>query len=582
MCGICAGIGKINQVEIVTSGLKKLEYRGYDSSGIAYFENGKIKTIKSVGKIENLCQKIPKSLTSNCVIGHTRWATHGKVCEKNCHPQISASGRIALVHNGIIENHQALRKILKRKKYHSQTDSEVLAELIDNQNGEPLEKIIEATKMCKGSFAIAVMKEGEEKIFAGKRDGALIVAKTKFGCICASDISILDGNCEFFYVLQDNEFAILSQDKIEVFDNNGQKICKKPQFLCDFEFENFKETTDFYMKNEIYQQPCVLLKTFDKYFGNEVLSEETLQKIRKFSSFKFIACGTAYHASILGARYIQKLCGKKCEACVASEFRYDDNIFDPNCLYVFVSQSGETADTIACAKLVKSHGCSIMCVTNVEYCSLNKFADFLLPTFAGREVAVASTKAYIAQVFTLLLFATKLAKNEQNMPFLRDFASNFEIEPFEERLLDEVKKFKKIFFIGRQADYVTSLEASLKLKEISYINCWGIPAGELKHGTLALVDENTLVIAICTQESLKEKLESNLQEICARGGKILAVSQFDFSQVTDLQIRLKAHNELLMPLVSIVPLQLLAFEFARSLKLNPDMPRNLAKSVTVE
>ena len=284
----------------------------------------------------------------------------------------------------------------------------------------------------------------------------------------------------------------------------------------------------------------------------------------------------------MGAQFIQKFCGKKCDVSIASEFRYCDNVFDKNCLYVFVSQSGETADTIACANLVKEKECTSMCVTNVPYCSLNKLADFVLPTFAGKEIAVASTKAYTAQVFTLLIFALKISKNKKPQQTLKKFVLNFDIQDFDEGLFKELFNFRQIFFIGRTQDSVTSLEAALKLKEIAYINCLGVPAGELKHGSLALVDDKTLVVVILTQKDLKEKIESNIQEVRARGGKVLFVSNLKPNVEVDFALPLADFEECLMPIVSIVPLQLFAMKFSIKKGFNPDKPRNLAKSVTVE
>ncbi len=335
------------------------------------------------------------------------------------------------------------------------------------------------------------------------------------------------------------------------------------------------------MLKEIKEQPMVLRKTYFKYFAEDFFSKWDLEIIKKFKQFHFVACGTAYHSALLGAQYVQTFCKKECKVSIASEFRYGNEIISKNCLYIFVSQSGETADTIACASLVKNKGCKIMCVTNVPYCTLNKLADFVLPTFAGKEIAVASTKAYVAQVFTMLIFALKLAdKNFQEQ--IKQFVLSYEIPSLDKKFLKEIFKFKKIFFIGRQKDYVTSLEAALKLKEIAYINCLGIASGELKHGTLALIDEDTLVVAISTEKSLKDKVESNLQEVKARGGKILLVSNLQHDIEVEFLINIATFSDYLMPIVSIVPLQQLAFEYAISQGYNPDKPRNLAKSVTVE
>ncbi len=582
MCGICASIGAENEIEIVVSGLKKLEYRGYDSSGIAFLKNGKIKTIKSVGQIKNLEKKLDSFLNANVVIGHTRWATHGEVSENNAHPHVSANEEFALVHNGIVENFEELKKGLD-VEYLSQTDTEVFVNLISVQNGTTLEKLMKACEKVSGSFAIAVLHRGEKKIYLAKRHSPLMVAVDENGAMAGSDISIFAGRFDFCYILDDDEFAVMSKKNINFFDKNGKKIKKNRFFIKNIDFfEDFFEEENsekYFMLKEIKEQPVILRKTYFKFFTEK--SEFDFEKIRRFKSFHFIACGTAYHSCLLGARFVQEFCKKECKVSIASEFRYDNNIFSKNCLYVFVSQSGETADTIACANLVKELGMSVMCVTNVPYCTLNKIADFILPTYAGREVAVASTKAYTAQVFILLIFALKVAERDCQESLKKFVQSNF-VASIGGEFVCELSKFKKIFFIGRQQDYVTALEGALKLKEIAYINCLGLPAGELKHGTLALIDDKTLVIAISTQKNLKEKMESNILEVKARGGKILLISNFKHDIDVEYNLVLPDFEQNLMPIVSIIPLQQIAFNMAVKLGYNPDKPRNLAKSVTVE
>lgn len=580
MCGICAGIGDENQIKKVYEGLKKLEYRGYDSSGIAYLHDDKICSIKSVGQLKMLESKL-EGIEANVVIGHTRWATHGKVCEENCHPHFSFDENFAIVHNGIIENYKNIKRSLNVDEV-SETDTEVFVNLIATQSGDVLHKIIEASKLVEGSFAFALLSKNSEKIYLGKRGSPLYVAINGKSAMSASDMSVFVDGFEECYVLEDNEFAEVEANNIKFYDKNCKKIKKNSIFIKKYDFfkeENIDEK--YFMLKEIKEQPFVLRKTFFKYFSEELLSESIIEKLKEFKQFHFIACGTAYHSALLGAKYIQDFCGKETQVSVASEFRYCKNILSKNTIYIFVSQSGETADTIASAKLVKDAGMSVMCVTNVPYCSLNNLADFVLPTFAGKEIAVASTKAYVAQVFTMLILAVRLA-NYDIQDLLRCFAMKLAVEDFDAKLLEEIAKFEKIYFMGRQQDYVTSLEAALKLKEIAYVNCLGIAAGELKHGTLALIDEKTLVVAISTQKNLKEKVESNIAEVKARGGKVLLVSNFEHLVEVDFKIDLLDFEECFMPIASIIPLQLLAFEYSKSLGLNPDKPRNLAKSVTVE
>lgn len=583
MCGVCAEIGFENCVNDVLIGLKKLEYRGYDSSGIAFVSEDGLNVVKAVGEIKNLENKLTENLMAKVAIGHTRWATHGKVCEENAHPQFSFDENFAMVHNGIIENFKDLQdKYLKEMSLSSQTDTEILVNVIALQSGKTIEKLINGCSLASGSFAVCMIEKGQNKIWIGKRKSPLMIAKNKYGCMIASDISVFAGRfCECF-ILNDDEFAEVEKGKITFYDKHCRQIKKSSVSIQNFDFGEEKLNEKYFMLKEIKEQPVVLKRTYFKYFSEEVLSKQDFEKLSKFKSFHFVACGTAYHACLMGAQFIQKFCGKKCDVSIASEFRYCDNVFDKNCLYIFVSQSGETADTIACANLVKEKECTSMCVTNVPYCSLNKLADFVLPTFAGKEIAVASTKAYTTQVFTLLIFALKISKNKKLQQTLKKFVLNFDIQDFDEDLFKELFNFRQIFFIGRTQDSVTSLEAALKLKEIAYINCLGIPAGELKHGSLALVDDKTLVVVILTQKDLKEKIESNIQEVRARGGKVLFVSNLKPNVEVDFALPLADFEECLMPIVSIVPLQLFAMKFSIRKGFNPDKPRNLAKSVTVE
>ncbi len=577
MCGICAGISKENMIDEIVGGLKKLEYRGYDSSGVAYIENGKIKVVKSVGQIKNLEKKLAKTC-ANIVIGHTRWATHGVVSESNSHPHISQDGKVAIVHNGIIENYEKLKTTLKTKEFYSQTDTEVLANVISQMPGDNLQKIVSACREVVGSFALAVMFENCKDIFLAKRNSPLAVAIGDGEVLASSDISVFAEKFEFCYILDDDEFARINSKNVVFFDKNGKKIEKNRVFLKNFDFYSDFSDEKYFMLKEVKEQPMAIRKTFFEYTSDKKFFD--LQQLKAFKSFHFIACGTAYHSCLMGARYIRHFCKKETHVSLASEFKYDENVLSKKCLYIFVSQSGETADTIACAKMIKEKGLMSMGITNVSYCTLNNLVDFVLPTFAGREVAVASTKAYTCQLFTMLLFALMLAGKD--LETLKSFVLDFNVCDLGSDILQSLFKFKKIFFVGREQDYVTSLEGALKLKEIAYLNCLGIAGGELKHGTLALVDDETLVIAISTQTGLKEKMENVIEEIRARGGKVLLVSQFEHNTKVDYKIVLPVHEECLMPIVSVVPLQLLALEFCVRLGFNPDKPRNLAKSVTVE
>ncbi len=577
MCGICASLGEFNQIPLVVQGLKKLDYRGYDACGIGFFINNDLKIVKSVGQIKKLEKKLV-DFKSNIVIGHTRWATHGVVNEINAHPHISQDGEVALVHNGIIENYRELKQKIGGNFY-SQTDTEIIANLISKKTGTNIEKLISACKELKGSFALAVLFKNDNQIYLAKRNSPLFIANGKNCIMAGSDLGIFNKKFDEYYCLEDDEFAVLNLKKIIFYNQNCKKIDKKHTFFDNFDFSENKIEEKYYMLKEIKEQPNALRKTFFEYFSKSQLID--INNFKNFNSYHFIACGTAYHSCLLGAKFFQHYLRKKVSVSIASEFRYDDNILSKSCLYIFVSQSGETADTIACAKLIKEKGFKTLAVTNVPFCSLNGIVDYVLPTFAGREVAVASTKAYTTQVYTLLIFALTLSELN-NQDLLKKFALSYKVQFVGDDLIKNILKFKKIFFIGRQQDYITSLEASLKLKEIAYINCIGIAGGELKHGTLALIDEDTLVIVISTIYQLKEKTESNIQEIKARGGKILLVSQFKHDIDYDYSIILPSYEECFMPIVSIVPLQYLAFSFSVKLGFNPDKPRNLAKAVTVE
>jgi len=583
MCGICACIGKDNVLNKVINGLRKLEYRGYDSSGLAFFVNKKINVIKKTGKIDNLIKSLPEKTSSNIAISHCRWATHGKVSEENAHPQCSVDGKFVIVHNGIIENYLELKaKFFPQIKLTSETDTEIFANLLSHFKGNLIEKISKTMNVVEGSFAVAIMVEGRNEIYVARHGSPMLIAKNDKFCLAGSDMSVFDRSFDMCFFLADDEIAQLNSNEIVFYNKNGEKIFKKQEKI-----EIYDDYEDFFnekpkMLKEIKEQPFVLKKTFFKWFNESVLSEQQTKQLRKYKAFHFVACGTAYHSALLGARYIEKFFRKKTYVSLASEFRYADNVLSKDCLYVFISQSGETADTISCAKFIKEKNLATMVITNVPYCSLNKFADFVVPTFAGREMAVASTKAYTAQVFTMLILSIILSNRQNLKSKIKQFSLFFEVSNIDKNHINAIRGFEKILFTGRGYDYVTSLEANLKLKEIAYLNCSSVAMGELKHGTLALVDERTLVIVISTQRKLKEKVENNIQEIQARGGKIFLVSNLNHNISVDYKIDLPDFSAELMPIISIVPLQLLALGVAQDLGCNPDMPRNLAKSVTVE
>lgn len=574
MCGICAYVGKENAVKHVLEGLKILEYRGYDSAGISYIENEKLRTIKAVGEIANLEQKVDE-IFSNIAVGHTRWATHGGVTENNAHPHLSFTQNIAMVHNGIIENYKELKEELKIEKWNSQTDTEVFVNLVETEKGNLIQKLISASQKAIGSFAVAILDKSGFLVL-GKRESPLYVAYVKGGIMAVSDTYVLSGLAQEFFTLKDNEFAEIKNDKIYFYNKNGKKITKNSEKMQFFNKKTqiFEKT---HMKSEILETKDVLLETFMKYKNGDIFSKVILPK--KLKEINLIACGTAYHSSLQGAEYFKKI-GIPAHSYIASEFRYGNEILNKNALYIFVSQSGETADTIACAKMLKEKGMVCLALTNTPNSYLNQICENVLPTFAGKEIAVASTKAYSCQVFVLYLFSLYLSgKFIEKKEEIEKVLNYFELIDVDKTLVDKISNFEKIFFVGRGQDYITALESSLKLKEITYINSFAIASGELKHGTLALIDKKSIVIALCTEEKTKEKLFSNIEEILAREGSVILVTNFENSFES---LKIPTFPSEFMPLIAIIPMQFLALHMCEKLGYNPDKPKNLAKSVTVE
>lgn len=578
MCGICACIGEENQIKNALESLQKLEYRGYDSAGLAFKTSEGLECIKSVGEIEKLKQKLDKlNPNSSIVIGHTRWATHGGVCEKNAHPHFSKDGEIALVHNGIVENFELLKKQMPDIDFVSDTDSEVFANLIEQKEGVLLERVIEASKEVVGSYAVAVMSKEGDCIVLARRESPLYVAKTEKFIEASSDIITFFGKAKEYYCLGDNEFAVMDKSGVNFYNKNG-KLIEKSALPIKENCEECKIYEKYHMQAEIKETKKVIQNTLDIYFSeNSPLKK--LKRVKKFNSFVLIGCGTAYHSCLMGEFFIKKIAKRKAYSYIASEFRYNTQILDKKCLYIFVSQSGETADTVGCARMLSSLGYSCLSVSNTEQSMLNQICKYTLPTFAGKEIAVASTKAYTAQVLALKLFSYFISgvlnvKKEE----LFSFAKQFEILEADDELAKKICAFEKIFFIGRGEDFVTSMEASLKLKEISYINCSSVPAGELKHGTLALIDDKSLVVTICTDSQIQDKIKSNVKEILARGGHILLLASKNFVEADYFTELPKIHGTY----YATVFLQSLAYKVCLQKGLNPDKPRNLAKSVTVE
>ena len=613
MCGIIGYIGSQKATPILINGLLRLEYRGYDSAGISTIEKNGLSVMKDKGRVKNLYDLDGiNNLKGTIGIAHTRWATHGKPSKENSHPHLDNSNNFSVVHNGIIENYNELRKFLMENGYvfHSQTDTEVIPNLIhyyyskDSINDElkVLRAVQCACKDLKGSYAIQVLsKDLPDNMIVARKDSPLVIGKGDEENYISSDIPAILSFTKYFYFLDDNEIALLSRNNIEFYDNNLNKLSKKVKSIDWNASAADKNGYEDYMLKEIYEQPNAIRETIGSRlpenepcnFEDLNFSKEFLSKINKIY---IVACGTAMHAGLSGKIAIEKLCNIPVTVDIASEFRYRNPIIDKNTLCIYISQSGETADTIAALKLSKSKGATTLAVTNVIGSSITREADYSIYTHAGPEIAVASTKAYTSQVILLDILALYFAE-------VLETTSTEELNNLKQEILalpskiedslkcsKEIKKFAKkiyqakdVFFLGRGSDYNTALEGSLKLKEISYIHSEAYAAGELKHGPIALIENGINVISIITDELLIEKTISNIQEVITRGAHTLVVTNKTLpTNNIDKIIIVPDTNILLSPIISIIPLQLLSYYISKEKGLDVDKPRNLAKSVTVE
>lgn len=611
MCGIVGYIGKDNAKDIIIDGLKKLEYRGYDSAGIAIVRDGKLEIKKHVGGIANLENLIGDDpMTSHIGIGHTRWATHGAPSDLNAHPHGSQDGKIAIIHNGIIENYHELKEELIREhniKFKSETDSEVIAQLIGviyQEKKDLLESVFAAVDRMRGAYAIVAIAEDEpDKIVAVRKDAPLIVGLGKGSNFVASDIPALLKYVKEIYLIENNETVLLTSEKVTIFDENREEINREVFHVTWDADAAEKEGYEHFMLKEIYEQPKGLSETLNRRLGeNGKINLEgitlTKAEIEKFSKIYIVACGTAYHAGLVGKYIIEKLVRVPVEVDVASEFRYRDPLVDENTLFIAISQSGETLDTLAALREAKSKGARVLSVVNVVGSSVARESDDVFYTWAGPEIAVASTKAYTTQLMCMYMLALYMGLEKGTID--RDYYDQFirDLQKMPEKLEEFLKKTSQIedeakqlynreqvFFIGRGLDSAVSYEGSLKLKEISYINSFAIAAGELKHGTIALMEPGTLVIALACQDFLYEKMVSNIQEIKARGAYVMAIAKDGNESIakhSDKMIYIPECRDEITPLISVVPLQLFAYYVAKERGCNIDKPKNLAKSVTVE
>ena len=606
MCGIVGYVGKRNAQDVLLDGLEKLEYRGYDSAGVALALEGGIRVVKSKGRLAELRKRLAVEdlARSGCGIGHTRWATHGEPSDVNSHPH--STPRVSIVHNGIIENYGVLKERLMAKGYtfESETDTEVLVKLIDScYEGEPLKALRAALAMVRGSYALAVLfRDFPDTLFAVKRESPLIVGWGEEENFIASDIPALLKYTRRYSVLEEGDMAVENADGIRLYNEFAEPV-EREVLTANWDQEAAeKGGYPHFMLKEINEQPAAITATVSPRVENGLpdlrVPELTDERLRRIGTVHLVGCGTAMHAGMVGKAAIEALARVPAQVEIASEFRYRNPILRPEDLVIIISQSGETSDTLAALKLAKSRGVPVLAIVNVVGSSIARAADYVMYTYAGPEIAVASTKAYMVQMCVLYLFALRLA-------YARGMQTDAEIrrltaellragEVIKPRLADceQIKYLasrfvntQSCFFIGRGFDYSLSLEGSLKLKEISYVHSDAYAAGELKHGTISLITDGVPVIALATQKQVYEKTISNAKETKSRGAKVLLFTTRDAvvpDGVADYVVRLDDYDDLLMPLQLIVPLQLFAYYMAVLRGCDVDKPRNLAKSVTVE
>lgn len=598
MCGIIGYIGKNNALKVITDGLKQLEYRGYDSAGIAIKNNNEIKIFKSVGKIKELEKKIDYTIQSDIGIGHTRWATHGSVNITNSHPH--KVGSITLVHNGIIENYEQLKQELIKNNYQlkSDTDTEIACGYIDylyQKDKNIITTLNKIKDIFKGSYAFAILVDNDNYLYATRKDSPLIIAKGENENYLASDVPAILKYTNQYYLLDNYEIAILEKDDIKILKDN--KEIKKELLTFNYNIEtSLKNGYDHFMLKEINEQDKLVESLINIYLQDKKTLLNKMPDFKKYNQIHIVACGSAYHAGLVGKYLIEKYANTKVYVEVASEYRYNKLFFDKKTLVIIISQSGETADSLASLRIAKENKIDTLAIVNVYGSSIAREASKTLYINAGCEIAVATTKAYTLQLLMLSFIALAMGIQKE----LIDDSSFEDIKKYYTKLPqlmhNEIKRdlkniakniYKKnnIFFIGRGIDYALSLEGSLKLKEISYIHSEAYPAGELKHGTISLIEKNTPVIAIVTDENIYEKTISNIKEVASRGAYVILIISKHLDKDGDFyneKIVIENTNSLINSLTAIIPLQLLAYNIALLKGCDIDKPRNLAKSVTVE
>ncbi len=601
MCGIVGFTGQNNSVPFLKEGLKRLEYRGYDSAGITVL-NGNFETEKTTRRIETLETKA-SHLSGNIGIGHTRWATHGGATIENAHPHLSGNNKFAVVHNGIIENYSEIRKELKNQGFvfKSETDTEVIPHLLQKHyKGDIKEAVFEVLARLKGAFALGIIcADFPDMLIAAKSFSPLIIGIGEKENYMASDISAINRKTDKAIYLKDGEIAFLTPETVTLCNQNGEELKQEITIIQKDEADTQKGKFPHFMLKEIYEQPNVLRNIFNHYIKDgEIYIDSLNTDIKKFSRIDIVACGSAYHVGVVAKYIFEELLNLPTNVDIASEYRYRRPVTNSEVLTIAISQSGETADTISAIKEAKSQGSQTLSIVNVEESTLSKTTDDVVYTLAGTEIAVATTKGYTSQLAIIYILALLWAKRLNTVSGERIETIIAELKTLPDKTEEILKntnqteqialsliKAQSVFFIGRNTDYAVGLEAGLKLKEISYIHAESYAAGELKHGTISLIEKGTPVIALCANQRLKSKTISNIKEVAARGGYIIACAQKGDSAIneqTDKTIFIPETDDLLTPLSEVIPFQLLAYYVALCKKCDIDKPRNLAKSVTVE
>jgi glucosamine--fructose-6-phosphate aminotransferase (isomerizing) len=603
MCGIIGYVGTEDAVPIIVEGLKKLEYRGYDSAGIAVYGAGGFNVVKQKGRLAALETRLKDRTLTGCMgIGHTRWATHGEPSDINSHPHVGSKNKIAIVHNGIIENYKRLKERLEQKgiTFSSQTDSEVIAQLAEHYyNGDLLDTVIRVLNTLEGSYALGIMcLDDPDTLIAVKKDNPLIIGVSAHGNFIASDVPAVLKHTNQVYYLNDKEIAVLQKGSVQFYNIDKEPLRRSPETVTWSLDSAEKGGYPHFMLKEIMEQPKILNDTI-----NSVIKKDENKKvidnldITRFNKLVISACGSAYNAGMVAKYVFERLCRMSVEVELASEFRYKDAIIDTQTLVILITQSGETADTIAAMREAKSKGAVTLSIVNVVGSTIAKETDFCIYTAAGPEIAVATTKAFSAQLSLLYILAVRFASALRAIPPETEQTLLEEIASLPGKItgilehIDSLQKYasecvgyKSIFFIGRNIDYAIALEGSLKLKEISYIHSEAYAGGELKHGTISLIEEDTLVVALSNCERLNDKIISNVEQVISRGAKVLLIgNRKDIEPNEKLSfIGLPEISELFSPSLSVVVLQLFSYYVAANKGLDIDKPRNLAKSVTVE